>query len=113
MYEPRTKPVASLRTFVRRLGNSLALAVGVVALSLGIGMTGYRLTEGLGFVDSFLESAMLLGGMGPVTAPKSEGGKIFAGLYALYCGLVVILIAGLLLTPVLHRVLHKFHADKG
>jgi hypothetical protein len=76
-------------------------------------MVGYHSLEGLTWIDAFLNASMLLGGMGPVNAPTSFGGKLFAGLYALYCGLVVILVAGVLLAPVAHRLLHKFYVRQG
>ena len=84
-----------------------ALALSV--FSLGLGMAGYAYFERLPWLDAFLNTAMLLGGMGPVDMPKTDGGKLFAGLYALYAGLVFLITAGLLLAPVVHRVLHKFH----
>jgi hypothetical protein len=84
-----------------------------VLISLAIGMLGYHWLEGLHWIDAFLNAAMLMGGMGPVSAPLSFGGKLFAGLYALYCGLMLILVAGLLFAPVVHRSLHKFHLRRG
>jgi hypothetical protein len=72
-------------------------------------MWGYSRYEGLPWRDSFLNAAMLLGGMGPVDPPKTDAGKLFAGIYALYAGLILIITAGLLMTPVVHRVLHRFH----
>jgi hypothetical protein len=86
-----------------------AIAAGLVGVSLGLGMWGYSRYEDLAWRDSFLNAAMLLGGMGPVNPPKTDGGKVFAGLYALYAGLIFIVSAGLLLAPVVHRVLHRFH----
>ena len=84
--------------------------MGLLACSLAIGITGYCYFEkNLTIVDGFLNSAMLLGGMGPVDEPKTTGGRIFAGIYALYAGLVFIVMAAVILTPVLHRILHKFH----
>jgi hypothetical protein len=85
--------------------------MGIIAVSLLVGMAGYHLLEHLGWVDAFLNASMLLGGMGPVDAPKSSGGKLFAGLYALYCGLAVLAVAGIVLAPVVHRFLHRFHHD--
>src|SRR5687767_5725602 len=111
MYEPKTHPPISRRHFVRRIGWHVGVSVGVVGLSLFLGMAGFRVTEGLGWLDGFLQSAMLLGGMGPISAPTTEGGKLFAGLYALYCGLVFIVVAGLLIAPVIHRILHRLHWD--
>jgi hypothetical protein len=79
--------------------------------SLFIGMVGYHVLEGVSWIDAFLNASMLLGGMGPVTIPVTFGGKLFAGLYALYCGLAVILVAGVILAPVAHRILHTFHME--
>lgn len=113
MFEHRAQPLLSRGQFLLRLARSIGLSLALVAGSLLIGIAGYRLLEGLSWIDAFLNASMLLGGMGPVNPPVSFGGKLFAGLYALYCGLVVILIAGLLLAPVAHRVLHKFHLQGG
>jgi hypothetical protein len=74
-------------------------------------MIGYHMLEQLPWIDAFLNAAMLLGGMGPVNAPVSAAGKLFAGCYALYAGLVFIITAGLMFTPVLHRLMHRFHWD--
>jgi hypothetical protein len=74
-------------------------------------MVGYRTLEGVSWMDAFLNASMLLGGMGPVNIPATFGGKLFAGLYALYCGLAVILVAGVILAPVAHRILHTFHVE--
>lgn len=80
--------------------------------SLGIGVWGYVASEGLSLLDAFLNAAMLLGGMGPLHAPSTTGGKIFAGLYALYAGVVFIVTAALMFTPLIHRVLHRLHVDE-
>ncbi len=109
MYESkRERPLPRAR-FVQRLAVHLALAVALLALSLAIGMAGYVALEKLSWMDAFLNSAMLLGGMGPVDPPHTSGGKLFAGLYALYAGLVFIATAALLFTPILHRLMHHFH----
>jgi len=110
-FEHHAQPIISPRQFLRRLANSGLFALGIVAISLFIGMLGYRVLEGLRWIDAFLNATMLLGGMGPVNLPTSFGGKLFAGLYALYCGLVVIFTAGILLAPIAHRILHRFHMD--
>lgn len=109
MYEPHTHPPLPRMHFLRRMAFHAAAALGLLLGSLLIGMAGYRCFEALAWRDAFLNSAMLLGGMGPVDAPKTDGGKLFAGLYALYAGLVFIVAAGLVFVPVLHRLLHKFH----
>jgi hypothetical protein len=109
MYEHRgMRPIPTHR-FLRRLAFHLVAATGIVIASLLLGMAGYSEFEKLGWRDAFLNAAMLLGGMGPVDAPKTPGGKLFAGLYALYCGLVLLVTVGILFAPMLHRLLHHFH----
>ena len=93
------------------MAHSGVIALALIAVSLFIGMVGYHLLEGLNWMDAFLNASMLLGGMGPVNAPATFGGKLFAGLYALYCGLAVILVAGVILAPIAHRILHRFHME--
>ena len=88
---------------------TMITALALLLLSLAIGMAGYMHFEHLAWRDAFLNAAMLMGGMGPVDAPKTEGGKLFAGLYALYAGLVFLVTVGLVFTPVVHRLMHKFH----
>ena len=94
------------------MGRHLAAALAFVALSLLIGIAGYHYLEQLPWLDAFLDASMILGGMGPVRPPVTPGGKLFAGLYALYSGLVFLVTAGVLLAPVLHRAMHKFHWQK-
>ena len=93
----------------RRMANHAALSVGLLSASLAIGMWGYRHFEHVGWRDAFLNAAMLLGGMGPVKTDLSDGGKIFAGCYALFAGIVVIAVAGLLLGPGVHHLMHNVH----
>ena len=83
----------------------------LVAIALGIGMVGYHFFEGMNWVDAFVNAAMILSGMGPVGELKSDSGKIFAGCYALFSGLVFISVTGILLAPIAHRALHKFHLE--
>jgi len=110
-FEHRAQPVIPPHQFILRLAHSGIIALALIAVSLFIGMIGYHLLEGLNWIDAFLNSSMLLGGMGPVDRPLTSGGKLFAGLYALYCGLAVILVAGVILAPIAHRILHRFHVD--
>lgn len=112
MYESRKHPPLPRAHFIRRLALHVAGAVCLLLGSLLMGMAGYSHFEDLAWRDAFLNSAMLLGGMGPVDAPQTGSGKIFAGLYALYAGLVFIVAAGLVFIPVLHRLLHMFHWDE-
>ena len=88
-----------------------ALASSLIFLSLLVGMAGYHFLEDLPWIDAFLNAAMILGGMGPVATIQSFSGKLFAGMYALYSGLVVIVAAGVIFAPVIHRMMHTFHAD--
>ena len=91
------------------MGRHFAVSCAIIGASLVLGMAGYSHFENLGAADAFLNASMLLGGMGPVDAPKTESGKLFAGAYALYCGLVFIVSIGILLAPLLHRLMHRFH----
>ena len=110
-FEHRAQPVIPPHQFIIRLAHSGIIALAVIVVSLFIGMAGYHILEGLSWIDAFLNASMLLGGMGPVNTPVTFGGKLFAGLYALYCGLAVILVAGIILAPVAHRILHRFHME--
>jgi len=112
MYEPKAHPPIPPSRFVRRVLLHAAAAIALLLLSLMLGMAGYEYFEQLSWRNAFLNAAMLLGGMGPVDAPRTDGGKLFAGLYALYAGLVFLIAAGLIFTPVMHRVLHKFHWEQ-
>jgi hypothetical protein len=111
MYESRKHPPLSNRAFAMRLAKHLGVALAMLAISLTIGMAGYMAFEHLSSLDAFLNASMLLGGMGPVNAPITGAGKLFAGCYALYAGLVFIVTAALIFTPIVHRVLHRFHWD--
>jgi hypothetical protein len=109
--EPRAQPVIPRAKFIVRMAHSGVIALVLIVISLLIGMIGYRVLEDLSWIDAFLNSSMLLGGMGPMHDPLTFSGKLFAGLYALYCGFAVLLVAGVLLAPVFHRMLHKFHVE--
>lgn len=112
MYESRKQPLLRPRDFLRRVLGHAAAAVVLLLASIALGMAGYMHYEHLAPLDAFLDTAMLLGGMGPVHIPVSDAGKLFAGCFALYAGIVFIATAALLLGPVAHRVLHRFHLDK-
>lgn len=112
MYEHRrSKPLPS-RKYYRRLVLHFLAALLLVLLSLAGGMWGYEHYESLAWRDAFLEVAMLLGGMGPVHSPTTPGGKVFAGVYALYAGLIFLLASGIVFAPVFHRLLHRFHWEQ-
>jgi len=87
-------------------------AGALIAFSLAVGMVGYHLFAGSEWVDAFLNAAMLLGGMGPVGTLDTTGAKIFAGIFALYAGLVFLVVTALVLSPVFHHALHRFHWEK-
>jgi len=112
MYEHRTAPVLPWPVFARRMlrHGGFVLILGVI--SIAAGMVGFHLLAMQTWLDAFLNSAMLLGGMGPVGEIKSDAGKIFAGLFALYAGLAFIIAFATLSAPVLHRLLHKLHAEE-
>ncbi len=112
MFESRARPLLPRRQFLSRVLRSVAIGLGFVLVSLFAGMAGFHGFESLGWLDSFLNASMLLSGMGPISVPKTEAGKLFAGIYALYSGLAVITVAAILLSPLLHRALHRFHVDE-
>jgi hypothetical protein len=97
--------------FFRRFVRAFLVGQAIVVVSLAVGMSGYRYFEGMGWADAFANAAMILSGMGPLEPMKSTGGKVFAGCYALYCGLALITIAAVTFGPVVHRFLHRFHLE--
>lgn len=112
MFEHKSKAVISPRAFTTRVLSWAGVTLLFMAASLIVGVLGYHYFESLPWIDAILNASMILGGMGEVDALRTDAGKIFASLYALYSGLFLIVCGGLLLTPVFHRVLHKFHAEK-
>jgi hypothetical protein len=109
MFERRHEPLAPPHVFRRRVSTNLAIGIGLVILSLGAGMAGYICIEGLAPMDAFLNAAMLLSGMGPLYSPVTDSGKLFAGVYAIYCGFAVLVIAAIIFAPMVHRLMHHFH----
>src|SRR5471032_2022467 len=107
----RFKPLPTHEIYRRHLLTSGSVGLVLVAISLAIGMAGYAYFEDIGFIDAFLNASMILSGMGPVLNPKSAGGRIFAGLYALYSGFAVLAIAAIMFAPVVRRFLHRFHLE--
>jgi hypothetical protein len=110
-FEHRHETLLPFPLFIRRVVRWTALAFGVVAVSLAVGVCGYHYIDGMSWVDSLLNASMILGGMGPVDPLRTTAGKVFASVYALYSGLALIAVVGLLLTPILHRVIHEFHME--
>jgi hypothetical protein len=112
-YENKHQPLLPRAAFVRRLTRNFAIASLLVGFSLFGGMVGYKATEGMSWMDAFVNASMILSGMGPLDAPKTWGGKLFAGLYALYSGLLLLLASSIVLAPVVHRLFHRFHLEEG
>jgi len=111
-FERRNEPVLPWPAFLWRLAGSTLIGVGLVIVSLAIGMIGYRSLMGMSWIDAFVNASMILSGMGPLADPETSGAKLFAGLYALFSGLAVLAIAGVVFAPVVHRFLHYLHADE-
>jgi hypothetical protein len=111
MFEHHHERLLPRRAFLRRLAKYTLLSLALIVASLVIGMIGYHTLEGFSWVDSFLNAAMLMGGMGPVGVLRTDAGKIFAGIYALYCGLIELVAIGLFAAPIFHRFLHYFHLE--
>jgi hypothetical protein len=100
-YESKSDPLLTRGSFARRLGGNLLAAALLIGLSLLAGMAGYHHFESMPWIDAFANASMILSGMGPLAPMNTWGGKCFAGWYALYSGLALIL----------HRLMHRFHLD--
>ncbi len=111
MFEHFREPLVPQRLFYGRMLRHTLGAVGLVACTLWVGMAGYHWFEGLPWVDAYVHAAMLLGGMGPVAELHTTAGKLFAGSYALFSGIVFLVVAGIFFAPVVHRAMHRFHLD--
>lgn len=110
-YERVSQPIAPLRHYMRRQLRSLGIGLVFIAIGLYVGMLGYHYIVGLSWVDAYENAAMILSGMGPLASPSSVAGKVFAGSYALFSGIAVLAIAGVIAAPLVHRFLHRLHAD--
>jgi hypothetical protein len=111
IFENRRKPLLPRLEFIKRMVFFVSLSTGFVTFSLFLGIIGYRIFENFSWVDAFVNAAMLMGGMGPVNELHTDIGKIFAGVYSMYCGLVFIIAVGFIIAPLFHRFLHKFHLE--
>jgi hypothetical protein len=103
--------VISKHAFALRMLRAVGLWFALTAFGLAIGVAGYGGLEGLPLTDAFMNAAMILSGMGPATEIKTEAGKLFAGFYAIFSGLIIVIATGFVLAPIFHRVLHKFHVE--
>ncbi len=111
MFEHRKEPLLPRSQFLKRMARYVSIAFAIDAGSLAIGVLGYHFLEGLSWLDSLLNAAMLLGGMGPVNSLHTTAGKLFASFYAIYCGVIFLVVAGVILAPMIHRFLHHFHLE--
>jgi hypothetical protein len=110
-FERRGQSVASRRKFTTRMVIAIGLWLILTFVGLAIGIAVYALTEGMSFVDAYVNAAMILSGMGPMGELKTTAGKVFAGSYAIFSGLIIIVATGFVLAPIFHRVLHRFHVE--
>lgn len=109
MYEHRRENLLPFGKFIRRLGLSFALAAGLVCFGVGAGVLGYHYFADFTWIDSLLNACMILTGMGPVGTLPNNTAKVFASLYALFSGVVFISVMAIMITPIAHRILHRFH----
>lgn len=111
-YERHHDKLAPRSVFIKRLVAAEGFALALIATALIIGIAGYHYIAGFQWLDSLLEASMILGGMGPIKELPNDGAKVFASIYALFSGLIFIGVMGLVLSPVVHRIMHKFHVDE-
>jgi len=111
MFESKQQPLIPRPRFVRRVASAVAISGAIAAVALAIGVLGYHYIGDLPWIDALHNASMILGGMGPVAEMKSDAAKLFSSAYALFCGLVFITVIAVTLAPIMHRILHKFHAD--
>lgn len=110
-FEPRHQKVISRKAFALRMARAVGFWLALTAGGLVVGMIGYAATEGMGLADAFVNAAMILSGMGPVGELHTTAGKVFAGFYAIFSGLIIVIATGFVLAPIFHRVLHRFHVE--
>jgi len=109
MYEHHKQPLAKRSVFIKRLTLNAIVGLLLLFFSLAVGVLGYHFLENLSWIDSLLNAAMILGGMGPVNPLQTTAGKLFASFYAIYSGVILLASVGILATPIFHRFLHRFH----
>ena len=113
MFEHVSKPVVPAKQFNSRMMRAISLGLGLIVFSLALGMAGYAyFFPKLDWAGAFVNAAMILSGMGPLAVPETTGAKIFSGCYAIYSGLMLVMSAGVVFAPLVHRFLHKMHADE-
>jgi hypothetical protein len=112
-YESRHEPLLPTREFAWRVFGSAILALGSLSVCLGLGVLGYHRFARLGWLDSLVNASMILGGMGPVDPVRTTAGKWFESAYAIFSGVAFLTSVGVLLAPIAHRFLHRFHLEEG
>lgn len=112
MYEHKRQPLASKATFYQRVLKNIIVALLIMAVSLGIGMVGYRYTAGFSWIDSLHNASMILSGMGLIDKIECDQGKWFSSFYALFSGVVFITNIGIILAPAIHRIYHRMHLEE-
>ncbi len=108
MFKGKHPPLPSLGVFISRIIRNLFIGLIIIVSSLGLGMVGYRYFEKMDWIDTFLNASMILSGMGPVSNVQTSGGKVFAGCYALFSGVIFLVVIAIILAPMFHRFFHKF-----
>jgi hypothetical protein len=111
IFEHGRQPVITRRRFIRRMFIAIILWLALTVIGLLIGIAGYAKFEGMSIVDAYVNAAMILSGMGPIGELKTTAGKLFAGTYAIFSGLIIVIATGFILAPIFHRVLHRFHVE--
>jgi hypothetical protein len=112
MYEHKRQPLATKKTFYKRVAWNVLIATGVLIVSLLIGIAGYHYTANIPWLDSLHNASMILSGMGPVVTIETTVGKCFSSIYAIFCGVVFISNIGIILAPTIHRIMHRLHMDE-
>jgi hypothetical protein len=111
IYEHQSQPLLDRKAFLTRLLKHAIVSLGLLLISLIIGILGYRILEEFSWIDALLNAAMILGGMGPVNPLTTVPGKLFASFYAIFSGVIFLVGAGVIITPVAHRVIHRLHLE--
>ncbi len=108
MFEKRHQPLLTLPFFIRRILRHILTGIILIAISLAAGMVGYHHYENMNWTDAYVNAAMILSGMGPVSTLETDAGKIFAGTYALFSGVVFLIVIAIIFVPLIHRFFHGF-----
>jgi hypothetical protein len=112
MFEKKDQPIARNHLFIKRIFRSFMYGLAIIIICLLIGMSGYHYFEKMNGVDSFVNASMILSGMGPMSTLQTNGGKIFAGIYALFSGIIFLVVMAIIFAPVYHRFMHEFHLEE-